>query len=144
MAAREVLFVRELQDDGKQYQQLMHDVVMDVASKVLYLCSVGVDNLGLSPLECWDELRDVEDLCVIEDAGFDLLQVGVSNAINPSSLAHMYTEVVFLLSSREACSHCSLHFPGQPGTKASLRWGGRKRPCQWQTACRPLLGPDQN
>lgn len=52
----------------------MHDVVMDVASKVLYLCPVGIDDLGLPPLECRDELRDVEDLRIVEDAGLDFLQ----------------------------------------------------------------------
>lgn len=76
MALREVIFVRQLQDDGEQDQQFLHDVVMDVASKVLYLCPVGIDNLRLFSLECWDKLGDVEDLCVVEDAGLDFLQGG--------------------------------------------------------------------
>lgn len=76
MAAGEVLFVGQLQDDGKQYQQLLHDFVMDVASKVLYLCPVGIDDLRLPPLECGDKLRDVEDLCIVEDTGLDFLRGG--------------------------------------------------------------------
>lgn len=76
MTVREVIFVRELQDECKQHQQLMYDVVMDVASKVLYLCSVGVDDLGLSPLKCRDELGDVENFCIVEDTGLDFLRSG--------------------------------------------------------------------
>lgn len=76
MTTQEIIFVRELQDDGKQHQQLMHDVVMNVASKMLYLCPVGIDDLGLSPLECWDEFGDVEYLGIVEDAGLDFLQGG--------------------------------------------------------------------
>lgn len=85
MALREVILVRQLQDNGKQYQQLLHDVFMDVASKVLYFCPVGIDDLGLFPLECWDKLGDVEDLCVVKDAGLDFLQ-GVSTRRSTKSL----------------------------------------------------------
>lgn len=60
----------------------MHDVVVDVASKVLDLCSVGIDDLGLPPLKCWDELGDVEDLCVVEDAGLYFLRDGVIITVN--------------------------------------------------------------
>lgn len=74
MALREIIFIGKLQDNGKQHQQLLHDVVVDVASKVLYLCPVRIDELGLFPLECWDKLRDIEDLCVIEDARLDFLE----------------------------------------------------------------------
>lgn len=70
--------------------------MVDMASKVLYLWPVGVDNLGLPPLECRDELRDVEDLSIVEDTGLYFLQVGVSNANNPNSPAPMYTKVAFL------------------------------------------------
>lgn len=76
MAAGEVVLVWKLQDDGKQYQQLMHNIVMDVASKVLYLCPVGIDDLRLPPLECGNKLRDVEDLCIVEDARLDFLRGG--------------------------------------------------------------------
>lgn len=74
MALREVIFVRQLQDDSEQHKQLLHDVVMDVTSKVLYLCPVSIDDLGLFPLACWDKLGDVEDFCVVEDAGLDFLE----------------------------------------------------------------------
>lgn len=52
----------------------MDDVVMDVARKVLYLCLIRIDDFGLSSLECRDELGDVEDLGIVEDARFDFLQ----------------------------------------------------------------------
>lgn len=52
----------------------MDDVVMDVAGKVLYLCLIRIDDFGLSSLECRDELGDVEDLGVVEDAGLDFLR----------------------------------------------------------------------
>ena len=52
----------------------MHDVVVYVSSKVLYLCPVSIDDFGLSPLERRDELGDVEDLRVVEDAGLYFLQ----------------------------------------------------------------------
>lgn len=47
---------------------------MDVARKVLYLCLIRIDDFGLSSLECRDELGDVEDLGIVEDARFDFLQ----------------------------------------------------------------------
>lgn len=76
MALREVIFVRQLQDNGEQHEQLLHDVVVDVTSKVLYLCPVRIDDLGLFPFECRNKLGDVEDLCIVEDAGLDFLQGG--------------------------------------------------------------------
>lgn len=89
MAVREVILVWELQHDGKQHQKFMHDVVMDVASKVLYFCPVGIDDLRLPPLECWDELGDVEDLCVVEDARLDFLQY--------ASVGKFYLVIVLLI-----------------------------------------------
>lgn len=57
---------------------------MDVKSKVLYLCPVGIDDLGLFSLECWDKLGDVEDLCVVEDAGPYFLQGGSTRRFTKS------------------------------------------------------------
>lgn len=48
--------------------------MVDVASKTLYLRPVRIDDLGLFPLECRDKLGDIEDLCIIEDAGLDFLE----------------------------------------------------------------------
>ena len=76
VAFREVILVGQLQHKSKQHQQLLHDVVVDVASKMLYLCPVGIDDLRLSPLEFWDEFGDVENLRVVEDAGLDFLEGG--------------------------------------------------------------------
>lgn len=61
---------------------------MDVASKVLYLCPVSVDDLGLFPLEGWDELGDVEDLCVVKDAGLDFLLGGLTTQSIPLTSLH--------------------------------------------------------
>lgn len=95
MALREVIFVRQLQDNGEQHEQLLNDVVMDVASKVLYFCPVGIDDLGLFSLKFWDELGYVEDLCVVEDAGLDFLQ-GVSTRRYPKTLGPcVYTNCAY-------------------------------------------------
>jgi hypothetical protein len=47
---------------------------MGMASKVLYLCPVGIDDFGLFPLKYWNGFGDVEDICVDKDAGCDFLR----------------------------------------------------------------------
>lgn len=78
----------------------MHDIVMDVASEVLYLYSVGIDDLGLSPFKCWDELGDVEDLSIVEDAGLDFLHGGSTKESNKSR-APVYVEMFLSHSQSE-------------------------------------------
>lgn len=78
----------------------MHDVVMNVASKVLYLCLVGIDDFGLSSLKCRDELGNVEDLSIVEDAGLDFLHRGLAVRSISISSYWFYTNRVLTLRPR--------------------------------------------
>lgn len=76
MTSREIVF-RQLQNDGEKREDLLNNLAVDMASKVLNLRSVLVDHLGLRALVGRDELGDVEDLCVVKDTRTNFLY-GVS------------------------------------------------------------------
>ncbi|KIH86865.1 hypothetical protein SPBR_08101 [Sporothrix brasiliensis 5110] len=65
----------QLEDQGKEHEQLADDVVVDVAGKVLNLGPVGRDHGRMGPLGVGgDELGDVVDFRVVGDAGRHLAQ----------------------------------------------------------------------
>ena len=57
----------KLQHDGTKYQQLPDDIIVDVSREVLYLRPMGIYNIRLRSLILRSELRDVEDLSIVED-----------------------------------------------------------------------------
>lgn len=127
MAVGKVVFARQLQDDSKQHQQLVHDAVMDVAGKVLYLCPVSVDDFGLSPLEGWDELGDVEDLRVVEDAGLDfLLHESAKHLMSPTCLPYIYMKVSYPQAERLIPVVATIL---QVGPVQELFFGGKVKDC---------------
>lgn len=67
------MVLRQLKDDGEEGEELVDDRVVDVPREALDLRAVGGDYGGVRALEGGDELGDVVDFRVVEDAGGDLL-----------------------------------------------------------------------
>jgi hypothetical protein len=101
MSLQEII-LGQFEDEGEEHEELIHDVVVDVAREVLDDGTILVDDLRVRPLKLGDEVGDVVDLGVVEDTRVHLPQ---ALGLIPIVLALLQVGTVFEFLLRRQIKH---------------------------------------
>ena len=106
----------ELEDESEECEEFVDYGVVDVACEALNLGAVGVNYGRVGPLEGRDELGDVVDFRVVEDARGNLLYEVLDTPSIPSLKERLRYVREVVREDQVAYTRYTRHSPDQPGT----------------------------